>query len=170
MSSRTDYGKCSKITNISCLPKQPRQTAQSQIWRSSLNRVFSVCYSGKPFVNSSLHFFKNRKRKARERKVFEILEWLPYQPMLYCCLHLTSLLCQYSPNRSLLTLMQQNVFNSCTCCFNTVFSCLLHNLSIVAVRHSHPAYNPWKGALQYRKNEVDWGILIIKSHNLGSSD
>ena len=25
------YGKCSKITNTSCLPKRPRQTAQTQI-------------------------------------------------------------------------------------------------------------------------------------------
>ena len=41
------YGKCSKILNTSCLPKRPRQKGQTQI------RVFPVCYSDKPFVNSS---------------------------------------------------------------------------------------------------------------------
>ena len=59
------YGKWTKIMNISWLQKRPRQTWQTQI-RSSLVRVSPVCYSSKHFVTSSpdnQYFIKNRKRK-----------------------------------------------------------------------------------------------------------
>ena len=48
------YGRYSKISNTSYLPKRPRHTAQTRLLlRSSLTRVFSVCYSAKEFVNTS---------------------------------------------------------------------------------------------------------------------
>ena len=47
------YNRCSKISNTNCLPKRPRQTAQTQI-RLLLIRVFAVCYSDIHFVNSAL--------------------------------------------------------------------------------------------------------------------
>ena len=56
------YGKYSKISNTSCLLKRPRQTAQIQIrllLKSSLIRVFHVCYSDKYFVNSRPENQKN---------------------------------------------------------------------------------------------------------------
>ena len=72
-----NYGKCSKISITSSLQKRPRQTVQTLeqqcrhrsdcFWRSSLIRVFPVCYSEKHFVNSSpenQHFNWERKEKS----------------------------------------------------------------------------------------------------------
>ena len=42
-------GKCSNISNASCLPKSPRQTAQTPI-RLLLIRVFSVRYSDEHYA------------------------------------------------------------------------------------------------------------------------
>ena len=51
------------IWNTICKTKRPRQTVQTQI-RSSLVRVFPVCYSDKPFVNLSP---ENILRTGREK-------------------------------------------------------------------------------------------------------
>ena len=47
------YSKCSKISNTSCLLKGHRQTVKTQIRKSSLISVFSVCYFYSHFVNIS---------------------------------------------------------------------------------------------------------------------
>ena len=65
-----------------CQGKQHRPRSDC-FWRSSLIRVFLVCYSDKHFGNPALKtniLFENRKRK-----VFEILEHLPYLFCLFCC-------------------------------------------------------------------------------------
>ena len=59
-STGTVYARCSKILNTSCLPKRPRDSEKQHrprsdcFWKSSLNRVFPVCYSDKHFVNPAL--------------------------------------------------------------------------------------------------------------------
>ena len=59
-------GKCSKILDTSCLLRQHRQTAQTQIRlkKGSLIRVFTVCNSGIHFAYSSpvKILFENRER------------------------------------------------------------------------------------------------------------
>ena len=63
------YGKCSKIWTLvtyqKALDKQSRPRSDC-FWRSSLIRIFPVCYSDKHFVNSSqktniLFEYRNRK-------------------------------------------------------------------------------------------------------------
>ena len=64
LDNKISYSKCSKISNTSCLPKQPRQTVQTQI---RLMKVFPVCYSDIHFVNSSpenQHFIWEQKEKS----------------------------------------------------------------------------------------------------------
>ena len=65
-------------SSTSCLPIRSRQTVQTQIrlpvCRSSLIRVFPVCYSDKHIVNFSPEnqYFENRKRKVWNFRKFTI--------------------------------------------------------------------------------------------------
>ena len=55
------YGRYSKMSKTSRLPKRGWQTEQTQ------NRVFSVCYSDKHFVNPSpinQHFIWGQNKKS----------------------------------------------------------------------------------------------------------
>ena len=71
--------KCSKLTNTSCFPKRSRQTGQTQI-RLLLQKQSDQSLPCLLF----LHFFEFQPKKTnivfenRKRKVFEILEYLPY--------------------------------------------------------------------------------------------
>ena len=71
------YGRCSKFwTPVACqkgLDKQ-RRSRSDCFWRSSLIRIFPVCYSCMHFVNSTLD---NQQIENKKRKVFEIFEHLP---------------------------------------------------------------------------------------------
>ena len=72
----TQYGKCSKILNRSCLLRQTGQAQIRQLLKKSLITVFPVCFYDKNFESCSpdnQHLLENRKRK-----VFVILDHPPY--------------------------------------------------------------------------------------------
>ena len=71
-------------TLIACqkgLDKQCRPRSDC-FWRSSLIRIFAVCYSNQHFVNSSPK--TNILFESRKRKVFKNLEHLPYMHFMGC--------------------------------------------------------------------------------------
>ena len=81
-----NYRKCSKFLNTRCPTKMPRQAALTQIrllLRSSLIRVFPVCYSDMHFINSSPE--SQQFVREKEEKSFRILEHLCFSVVnLFC--------------------------------------------------------------------------------------
>ena len=68
-------GQCSKILNTSHLPNMSGQAVQTLIrllLQKQPDQICTVCYSDKHFTKANI-LFENRKRK-----VFEILDHLPY--------------------------------------------------------------------------------------------
>ena len=84
---KKDYRKCSKILNTSCLLIMSWQTVQTQIkslrprsdcfWRSSLIRVFPVCYSDKHFVNSNPDSQHLREKCLKFKTIYQATSCLP---------------------------------------------------------------------------------------------
>ena len=71
------YGKCSKISNTSCLPKRHRKQRRPRsdcFWRSSLIRAFPVCYKDTHFVHSTM--ITNILFEKIKGKLFKPLEHL----------------------------------------------------------------------------------------------
>ena len=73
------YVKCSKFLNTSCLANRQRQTIQTQIrllLKSSLIKVFPVCYSHYHFVTTSpdnqYFIFNQKKKSVRNFRIFTI--------------------------------------------------------------------------------------------------
>ena len=91
------YGKCSKISNTSCLPKKRlRQTGQTQIrlllekqsdqglpcfLQKQSDRVFPVCYCKKHFMNSIpdyQHFiYEQNEKSVRNFGTFTVVNSSP---------------------------------------------------------------------------------------------
>ena len=68
------------VAGQKCLDKQCRSRSDC-FWRSSLIRIFTVCYSDKYLVNWSLG--NQLLLEKRKRKKFQILEHLPNLDLLY---------------------------------------------------------------------------------------
>ena len=70
------------VTCQACLDKQPRPRSDC-FWRSSLIKVFSVCYSDKHFVISSLEnkyfIWKQKGKSFRNFRTFTVEDILAHQ-------------------------------------------------------------------------------------------
>ena len=70
LSGNYTYGKCSKISNTSCVPKRLRQTVQIQIRRSSLIRIFPVCFSDNHSWKLTFYLRTEREKCSKFYKIY----------------------------------------------------------------------------------------------------